>query len=178
MALRILVVAVVLLTGCAGLQPVPVTVPENQRVENEALPEDAGYVKSPFTGGEWSRPMDEEECIKSDGTVFAGALSPCPGKGGVLMSEELSFRFATYRTYYKQLRLNYEADRKVWTAQRFLYETRLKDAGEAIQRQRPNWFQQHAFELGILAGVVVGAGAAVGIVYGVAPAFKQQTTTP
>jgi hypothetical protein len=116
--------------------------------------------------------MDAEQCVQNDGKVAAEAGKPCPGRGGILVSEEKVTRLKLYELGYKRLRANYEADRAVFSAQRALYEGRLKDAGEAAQRNRPDWFQSHATELGILFGLVVGVGATVGVVYGVTPAFR------
>lgn len=158
-------------TGCATLQPVPLTVPESHIVENKALPIDPRDVETGAIGPEWTTPMDEEECISPKGDMVSNTW-PCPGKGGILYSEAKSARMGAYVLSYKQLRSNYEQDRLVWASQRALYEGRLSDAGTALQLARPGWFKEHAFELGILAGFLVGAGASVAIVYGVVPAFQ------
>lgn len=165
---------VVCMSGCATLQPVPLTVPEEKWVENNALPEDPKEAKVAAPDGEWAAPENEGDCTDKNGKPVSDAPKPCPAKGGVLISEGLAARFKLYQQDSKALRALYLADKLVWMAQRQLYETKLRMAGEAAQQNRPNWFQQHAAELGILFGLIIGAGAAVGIVYGVAPAFKQQ----
>lgn len=167
---------VFLLSGCATLQPVPLTIPETKWVENEPLPADPATAKIPAKDGDWVVPMDEEECVGKDGKIPADAPRPCPGKGGLLVSEEKISQFKLYEIDSKALRLNYSVDRRVWAAQRALYEARLKDAGEALQKAQPDWFERHGFQLGVLAGALVGVALAVGVVYGVVPAFH--TTTP
>lgn len=162
----------VLLSGCATVPVVPLTIPESKWVETEALPADPSTEKIEARDGDWVVPMDEEECIAKDGKPIATAPKPCPGRGGLLVSEEKITRLKLYEIRYKQLRANYAADRNVFSAQRSLYEARLKDAAIALEKAQPNWFQAHAWELGILFGVVVGAGVTIGVVYGVVPAFN------
>jgi hypothetical protein len=164
-----------LASGCATLQPVPVTVAKSHYVEEEPLPADPALEKVPSPDGDWVLPIDEEECIAKDGKVPVDAPKPCPGKGGLLFSEEKATRLKLYQLGYVQLRGNYIADRKVFAAQRELYEARLKDAGEALQRAQPTWLEKNAFQLGILSGAVIGAAMAVGVIYAVAPAFQAQT---
>jgi len=163
---------VVLLSGCATLQPVPLTVPQSKWVESEPLPADPATEKISAKDGDWVVPMDEEECIQKDGKIASDAGKPCPGRGGLLVSEEKITRFKLYEMDSKALRLNYSADRRVWAAQRELYEARLKDAGEALQKAQPDWFERHGFQLGVMAGAVIGVAMAIGVVYGVVPAFK------
>lgn len=169
-------VIVALLSGCATLAPVPLTVPETKWVEAQPLPVDPATEKIEAKDGDWVVPLDEEECIGKDGKVPASAPKPCPGRGGLLVSEEKITRLKLFQLGYVQLRANYAADRSVWSSQRALYEARLKDAGEAIQKLQPDWFQLHATEIGMLFGMVVGVATAVGVVYGIVPAFKTPTT--
>lgn len=166
------ILLLLLIAGCATTAPVvEPTVPAWKMVEAEPLPPDPATEKVPFQDGDWAVPMDEEECITKDGKLVADAPRPCPGKGGILLSEEKTARLKLFQLGYQQLRVNYVADRQVWAAQRVLYETRLKDAAEALHRAQPNWFQAHAFELGLFSGIVVGVGTVIGVLYGVAPAF-------
>ena len=163
---------VFLLSGCATLAPVPLTIPETKWVEAEPLPPDPATEKIAAKDGDWIVPMDEEQCIGKDGKIVSDAPKPCPGKGGLLASEERITRLKLYEMDSKALRLNYMADRRVWAAQRALYEARLKDAGEALQKAQPDWFERHSFQLGVLGGAIIGVVMAVGVVYGVVPAFK------
>jgi hypothetical protein len=169
---KTILVVLAFLSGCATLAPVPLTIPETKWVETQPLPADPSTAKVPFSDGDWAVPMDEEECITKDGMPVADAPKPCPGKGGILVSEEKIARLKLFQLDSNQLRQNYAADKLVWAAQRMLYEARLKDAGEAIQKLQPDWFQLHATEIGMLFGMLVGVGTAVGVVYGVVPAFK------
>ena len=159
--------------SCVTISPVPLTVPEAKWVEAQPLPEDPGSTKIAAKDGDWVVPISEGDCSDDKGKLTADAPKPCPNRGGLLVSEEKITRLKLYEIGYKQLRVNYGADRVVWSAQRDLYEARLKDAGEALQRAQPDWFQLHKGELGTLFGLVVGVAATVGVVYGVAPAFKK-----
>lgn len=165
---------VVCVSGCATIQPVPLTVPEEKWVENNPLPSDPVIAKVTAPDGEWATPVNEGDCTDKTGKTSSDAPKPCPAKGGVQISEGLATRFKLYETDSKTLRSLYLADKLVWMAQRQLYEARLRAAGEEAQRSRPNWFAEHSTELGILLGLIIGVAAAVGVVYGVAPAFKQQ----
>lgn len=165
-------VGVVLLSGCVTLQPVPLTVPENKWVEAQPLPVDPATEKVEAPDGEWAVALNAGDCWDEKGEKDAAAPKPCPEKSGILFSEGKAGRLKLYEISYKALRLNYEADRQVFGAQRLLYEARLRDAGEAAQRDQPGWVKAHAAELGVLGGMVVGAAMAVGVIYAVAPAMK------
>jgi len=174
--LRLALLVLLVSGGCATVNPVAPTVPisPDKRVEEQPLPTDPAAEVLPLEipKGEWVEPLEQGSCLGADGKVFATAPKPCPARSGIAVSEERAARDAMYRIRYKELRQNYMADRAVFAAQRLLYETRLNDANTALQNAQPNWFQRHAWELGILTGFVVGAGATVGIVYSAAPAFK------
>jgi hypothetical protein len=161
-----------LLSSCATLAPVPLTIPEAKWVEAQPLPVDPSTEKVEPRDGDWIIPLDEEECIGKDGEIAPSATTPCPGRGGLLVSEERITRLKLFQLGYVQLRANYIADRAVFSAQRALYEARLRDASETIQRMQPSWFQLHAMEIGVAFGMVTGIAAVIGIVYGVVPAFK------
>jgi hypothetical protein len=169
----LLVVALALNSSCATGKPVAPTVPDDpsKRVEEQALPVDPEAIPVPagLPKGEWIAGLEDGKCVNEDGT-------PCLMMTGVVVSEERAWRDAQFRLAYKELRIGYTVDRKVWGAQRALYEGRLNDANTALEKAQPNWFQRHAWELGILTGLVVGAGATIGIVYGLAPAIKQVNT--
>lgn len=167
---------VALLSGCATIAPIPLTIPESKWVEAQPLPTDPAAEKIEAKDGDWVVPLDEEECIGKDGKIPASAPKPCPGRGGLLVSEEKITRLKLYQLGYVHLRISYDADRGTWSAQRALYEARLKDAGEAIQKLQPDWFQLHSTEIGMILGIVVGVATAVGVVYGIVPAFKTPTT--
>lgn len=156
----VLPIILLLSAGCVTIKPIPPTIDESKRVENSTLPEDPGskVISVDGSSAEWAAGVADGEC---------------PEKGGILYSEPKAQRLELYKTDYKLLRKMYEADRSVWVSHRSLYETKLQLAGEELQRKQPNWFQSHAFEIGILTGAGVAAAIAVGIVYGVAPAFQQ-----
>jgi hypothetical protein len=169
----LLVVVLALNSSCATVKPVAPTVPDDpsKRVEQQPLPADPAALPLP-TGlpkGDWTAALEDGKCVTDENG------GPCPMLTGIVVSEERAWRDAQFRLAYKEIRIGYEVDRKVWGAQRALYEGRLNDANTALEKAQPNWFQRHAWELGIITGLVVGTGAAIGIVYGVVPAFKVQT---
>ena len=166
----VLLLAMLGLGGCATTQAVVTpTIPlsSTQRVEEQPLPEhpDAAQLPPEIPPGEWIAQLEGGACVM-------GKNDPCPEDTGMVTSEARAFRDGLYRLRYKELRVYYEADRKVWTAQRALYEGRLNDANTALKQAQPTWFERHALEIGILSGFVVGAGATIGIVYGLAPAVQ------
>lgn len=132
--------------GCAsGSEGVRPTVPVGMthRIETAPLP-----------------PTPEEEPLPSN-TPRADFVEPVEvgmtaTRSGILVSEARAFRDAQYRIRYRELRLNYEADRQVWVVQRELYETRLTQAEEALRAQQPTWIDRHALELGFFGGFVLG----------------------
>lgn len=101
------------------------------------------------------------EGIPDDQRVEAieqGVAAPFPG---VLMGEGRAARLSLVSTGYDEMRVLYEQDKKVWTAQRELYETRLALADKAIHDLQPSWWTQHAFSLGLVGGLTLGVAAAV-----------------
>lgn len=165
--------AAIWLAGCATTQAAP-TIPNkpSSRVEAQPLPPDPETEEvEGLDPADWVVPLEAASCIDSNGDVTEEATRPCPDRSGIAVSEGRAVRDKLYRIRYKELRLNYEADRKVWAAQRELYEQRLQDANKLLEEAQPSWFQQHALEIGVLSGSVLGAAMAVGIVYSMAPAM-------
>lgn len=154
--------------GCAGPRPYVPTVPESatKRVEKAPLPPDPAEEELPaeVSKGDWVEPLEEADCLNSDGTPRKGAPRPCPSRSGIAVSEERAFRDAKYRIRYRELRRNYEADREVWGAHRELYEERLKLADQAIQDLQPSWWDRHKFQLGVIGGIVLGVASSVAII--------------
>jgi hypothetical protein len=105
--------------------------------------------------------MDEEECLDASGKVVFDAPEPCPGVGGVLLTDHLAARFQLYRLSNSELRKIVQADFLEWKAQRALYEKRLEDADKAIYNLQPGWWDRNAFSVGTLGGMVLGVGMAV-----------------
>jgi hypothetical protein len=170
--------AALLALGCSTVRTVAPTVPDvlSRRVEDQQLPPDPAV--EPLSGslakGDWVEPLEAGSCLGADGKPVVEASKPCPIRSGIAVSEERAARDGLYRIRYKELRRNYEADRVVWGAQRALYESRLDLANKALEQAQPSWFDQHKGELGLLGGLLLGAGAAVGIVYVTVPAFSNK----
>lgn len=153
----------VLLIGCATPAAyVPtVAVSPTKRVEMQPLPPDPSTEALPAgtPAGEWLEPLEKGQPAS---------------KSGLLTSEARATRDGLFRIRYPELRRNYEADRMVWQAHRELYEERLKAADEALKKAEPGWFQQHAFQLGVVGGFLIGAATTVALTF----ALHSATTTP
>ena len=173
---RALLLAVVLAlnSSCATVKPVAPTIPDDpsKRVEQQPMPVDPAALPVPvgLPKGDWTAMLEEGKCVTDENG------GPCPMLTGIVVSEEHAWRDAQFKLAYKEIRIFYEVDKKVWSAQRALYEGRLNDANTALEKAQPSWFQRHAWEIGIISGLVLGAGATVGVVYGLAPAIKQVNT--
>jgi hypothetical protein len=151
---RILLVAG--LISCAIPKPLAPTIPEAHRSETEALPPDPETeALEGVPSGDWIEPLESGSCFDAAGKS-SSLVRPCPEKSGIAMSEARAARFALFKIRYKELRTNYVSDRKVWAAQRELYETRLVLADRAIQDLQPSWLDKHKGELGLLGGTVLG----------------------
>ena len=137
------------LVACAPRYTTPPTVPPGEsRVEDQTLPPDAQTEPLPegIPDDQRVEPMEE------------GQPAPFPG---VLLGEGRSARLSIVDSRYDELRVRYEQDRRVWSAQRELYETRLALADKAIRDLQPSWWQRNALSLGILGGVTLGVLATV-----------------
>lgn len=166
-----LLICILVLVGCRTWTPPSMTIPPGKWPEAEALPPEPSTeplvnpaTGDAITGEEHAYDINEDDCILPDGRVNPVAKKPCPGLGGVLFTEAKFARWSLYRLRYDQLRVILVSDRQEWAAQRVLYETRLKLADKALFDAQPNWWERHAFDLGIVGGIVVGAAATIAIV--------------
>jgi hypothetical protein len=176
--MRALVLVTLGLVGCATTKAstyIP-TVPDNpeKRVEKRALPPDAATEPLPpgTSKDDFVQAQEAGECLDGAGNPLPGAPKPCPIKPGILSGEGRSARDMVYRIRYTELRKLYDSDRAVWNAHRELYETRLEQAETALKDAKPNWFQEHAFQLGVIGGFVLGSAATVAITFAVNQASK------
>lgn len=153
--MRTLVLGSLVLVGCASSKAayVPLVSPDRQ-VETRALPPDAPTEPLPngTPAGDWVVPVEVGETVK---------------KAGIEVSEARAARDTIYRIRYVELRKLYESDRLIWTAHRALYEKQLENTEAALKAAQPNWFQQHALQLGIIGGFVLGAATTVLLTYAV-----------
>lgn len=160
-------VLLVMLFACACVPPkvVAPTVAPEHRVESDPIGPDPETEKleGNLPPEDWVEPIEKGGCIAANGG-FATAMRPCPAKSGIAMSEAHAARTALYKIRYKELRVDYVSDRKVWGAQRELYEKRLQLADQAIQDLQPSWWDRHKAEFGVIGGFVIGAMVTVAIV--------------
>lgn len=117
-------------------------------------------------GGSWAVPIEQGECIAPNKTIQPVAPAPCPAVSGILISEEKAARSNLYVIKYNELRLNYEADRKLWEQQRELYDASAQQMQKQIEDLQPTWFEQNSLFIGIAGGFLLGAltvGLSVGL---------------
>lgn len=152
-------------TACASPRVVAPTVAESHRVETEPLPPDPETEKLEGSAPDedWIEPLEPGSCVDVSGKPLPGITRPCPARAGIAMSEARAARFGLFKIRYKELRINYVSDRKVWAVQREVYETRLKLADQAIQDLQPDWWDRHKGEFGVIGGFIIGAAISVSI---------------
>jgi hypothetical protein len=92
---------------------------------------------------------------------------PCPTWGGIAVSEARAARNAMYRIRYKELRRTFEADRRVWSAHREVYEAQVARDRQEIERLQPTWWDRHGVAVGVAGGFIIGAATAILITYAV-----------
>ena len=155
----------VFVAGCAAATPPSYLVQTDRRPEGRTLPPDPSSEPLPsgIPAGDWVEALEPGSCIDTQGRPVPDAPRPCPVRPGIAVSEARATRDALYRTRYRELRLTYESDRDVWTAQRELYEGQLHRADQHMRALQPNWFQQNAFGLGIAGGFLLGAVTVISI---------------
>ena len=170
----IILIGSLILNGCATVPPPTPVVPDNpdKRVEEQPLPVDPAAMVPPaqLPKEEWVEPLEAGGCVGADGA--SAVPHPCPNHSGIFMSEMKAWRLTQYELRYKELRLDYQSDQKVWSAQRALYEKQILVAEAKLKAAEPDWYQQHKMDLGILGGFVLGAGVSVGITYSITRAVK------
>jgi hypothetical protein len=162
--MRILLV-MILLAGCSTPQMYRPSYPPLNPVEAAPLPPDPTDAEPPaeLEKGDWIEAIERGQCADISGRVPEGATKPCPLKSGILSSEARAWRDGQFRLRYKELRLNYEADRKVWSAHREFYDAQSKADLKALQDAQPNWWDRNKFTLGVTGGIILGVAASVAI---------------
>lgn len=157
--------ALLMICSCATTLPTPPTVLPEHRIEEEPLPVDPDNEKLPGPQEEWVEPLEAGSCVDQSGKFSLQVSKPCPLRSGISMSEAKAARFGLYKIRYRELRTSYEADRKVVSAQRALYETRLQLADKAIQNLQPGFWDVHKGEISLIGGFILGitVAGAVGI---------------
>jgi len=180
--MRVVVVLVIFAVGCGAAQTPEVRplVAEDRRPEARELPQDArdealpeGTPTEPGEG--YVVPVDAGECIPPGGIQMPDSeddedrfvAGPCPEQSGIMVSEARANRDAIYRIRYREMRDTYEADRRVWSAHRELYEAQVQADREEIARLQPTWWERHDGTILTAVGVVVGAAITVAITFAV-----------
>jgi len=86
---------------------------------------------------------------------------------GIMLSTEMALHAARLRVSYDELRAVCEVDRRMAAGEREAYQRVVDAADEESalwrERSRRTWFERNGWWVGMIGGVVVGAGTAVGI---------------
>jgi hypothetical protein len=152
--------------GCATTKPfVPFNGLPVEKVEQDPLPPDPSTYKVPVgvNPQETVTAIEAGACVDKRGNIAAEAAKPCPALSGELLSEAKALHLAQYALAYPDLRKILESDRSVWSAQRTLYENQMKQDADTIEKANPGWWDQHKFEVGMVAGFVLGTAATIGV---------------
>lgn len=153
--MRKVVALFLLLTGCAtpSVKREPLF-RADEIVEARPLP------KSPRDTDLGTYPGDEHMVTP----ISKGEPAPYDG---ILDSERRSARDSEFRSRYDELRVRFDADRAAWGAQRRIYEAQLDLCDQTIRSLQPTWYDLHKAEIALVTGLVLGAGATIGIAYAV-----------
>jgi hypothetical protein len=176
---KLFIVLALLAMGCGAAQTaVRPLVAEDRRPEARELPIDVrdellpdGTPTEP--GEDYVMPVTAGECIPEHGMTVPPSdeeqviPGPCPTQDGILVSEARANRDALYRVRYRELRDTAEADRRVWSAHRELYEAQIAADREEIANLQPTWWERHDGTVLTAVGVVVGAMITVAITFAV-----------
>lgn len=177
---KLAVILTLFAMGCGAAQRPEVRplVAEDRRPEARELAQDAR--DEPLPEGtptalpeSYVVPVEAGECIPEDGRRVPPSdeeqiiPGPCPEHAGILVSEARANRDAIYRIRYREMRDTYEADRRVWSAHRELYEAQVAADREEIARLQPTWWERHDGEILAAVGVIVGAVVTVAITFAV-----------
>lgn len=88
-------------------------------------------------------------------------------KKGVLMSAEKAAWLAKYKIKYDDLRTWSGLERELWSGKWAIAQKNLMLADQKIEDLQPGWWDRNKFEVGMGVGILLGALAAIGIMYGV-----------
>jgi len=174
---KFLIVLGVFISGCGGAPTVnlrPVVV-ESRRPELRELPPDVALEALPegipsHPPENYVQPLEYGQCVVADGSVVSEG--PCPDVSGILVSEARAARDAMYRIRYVELRRVFEADRRVWSAHRELYEAQIVEYRQELIRLQPGWWDEHKGEILAVVGFVTGAVLTVIVTYAVTQASE------
>lgn len=159
--MRTIATLMILSAGCGAATPVVQYkgIPEAQYVEQKELPE------SPATEpiakkDDWVKALPASVCIDEKGVERRT-------EHGIVMSPQKAARAKRWQDAYKNLRGLYDLDRQVFGQHRIIYDERMGQANEEIERLSPSWWDENKGTFGWGAGFIAGAAATIAIVYAV-----------
>lgn len=119
---------------------------------------------------------DEEPIAAEDDWVVAVSVGEMMEQPGVCMSDAKAMRSARYVVSYNELRGLYRSDLRTWERERDIYQRYLFAAEQETtywqEKSKRTWWERHSAQIGFAAGVVIGAGLAVGLTYGINQAAR------
>lgn len=151
------------MTSCVIKPTFTPQMPTVTKIEQTPLPIKPASMPIPVEiekDGYWVMPLEAGSCTPAAPVTIT---KPCPAKSGILESEAHAIKDQQYRISYDELRQLYEADIKVWGAQRELYEATLKQQQETIEKLQPSWYDQNALTIGLVGGFLLGTLTITGI---------------
>lgn len=114
---------------------------------------------------------DVEPIAPEDDWVVPVSIGEMVEQPGVCMSDAKALRAGRYVVSYNELRGLYRSDLRTWNREREIYERYLTDAEIELaywqEKSRRTWWERNSAQIGLAAGIVIGAGLAVGLVYGI-----------
>jgi hypothetical protein len=114
---------------------------------------------------------DVEPIAPEDDWVVAVSVGEMVDQPGVCMSDAKALRAGRYVVSYNELRALYRSDLRTWNRERDIYERYLTEAEMEMshwrEKSRRSWWERNSGQIGLAAGIVIGAGLAVGLVYGI-----------
>lgn len=114
---------------------------------------------------------DVEPIAPEDDWVVPVSVGEMVERPGVCMSDAKALRAARYVVSYNELRGLYRSDLRTWNREREIYERYLTEAEMELaywqEKSRRTWWERNSAQIGLAAGLVIGAGLAVGLVYGI-----------
>lgn len=114
---------------------------------------------------------DTDPIPAGDAWVVSVEAGETVQRSGLCMSDAKAIRSARYVVSYNELRGLYQSDLHTWNRERDIYQRYLADAETEIEHWREQskrtWWERNESRITLVVGVVVGAGMAIGLVYGI-----------
>lgn len=115
------------------------------------------------------------DCSTSNPDGATPSKSLCRGEmvpfNGILLTEERHAKAIQVVLDYKKLQKDYAVDQDAWKKKEAAYQEGMDKLAKDNTKLN-SWWQRNKAWAGLMAGIVAGAGATIGVVYGVKSATK------